>query len=95
MEETVEMTRLYEALRAQVLRESPVGVAPVGLAVLRHRGMAGWMAMEARAKADCGLDPGGQSEEAARRSSPSPPPTRELVRLLVGAALLTMTGRDS
>jgi len=90
--EKLEMAKLYEALRAQALGEAPLGLAPLGLAVLRHRGMAGWMATEARARADRAPAPLSPSWEASGRSTPLAL-TSELVRLLAGAALLTMSGR--
>ena len=88
------MAKRYEALRAQVLGQAPVGLAPGGLGVLRHRGVAGWMAMEARAKTEGGLDPNSGSWQRSYRSS-DPPVTHELVRLLAGAALISMNGREA
>lgn len=38
----------YEALRAHALGEGGLGFTPLGLAVLRHRGVVAWMDAETR-----------------------------------------------
>jgi hypothetical protein len=81
----------YEALRAHVLGEGGLAFTPLGLAVLRHRGVAAWMETERRAlrPAPCwaplavgdetlGLEPAGIRVE--------------LVQLLAGTALLAAAG---
>ena len=87
-----EWTERYEALRAHATGQAPLGFTPLGLALLRHRGVAAWMAAEISAT---------ESERSAqvyqKRESSSmdelDAPRSELVRLLAGTALLASRGR--
>lgn len=82
----------YEALRAHALGARRLDFVPLGLAVLRHRGVVAWMVAEARS-----LEPPPRraaSESGDRRPAAALPPARsELVRLLAHAALLAAQGR--
>ena len=82
----------YEALRAHATGEAPLDFVPLRLALLLHRGIAAWMA------AETSLAGGTLPERAGRdRETPSAnefsPSRSQLVRLLVGAALLATQGR--
>ena len=81
----------YEALRAHALGEGPLGFAALGLAVLRHRGVAAWMLAESRAceGAVARSDPG-PTEDAAEL--PLLPARATLVAMLAGTALLVADG---
>ena len=81
----------YEALRAHAVGEGRLGFTPLGLAVLRHRGVVDWMEVESRVveQAVAGYAPSIESG----RAEPAPTPVRsELVNLLAGTALLLATG---
>lgn len=76
----------YERLRAHATGEAPLGFLPLGLALLRHGGVAAWMAaqgssghVESRAQAGRERDGASRDADDARRC--------ELVRLLADAAL--------
>jgi len=81
----------YEALRAHVLGEGGLAFTPLGLAVLRHRGMVAWMEIESRA-----LEPAPSWTPSALEDETvglEPGPARsELVQLLAGTALLAAAG---
>lgn len=74
----------YEQLRAHATGPAPLGFIPLGLALLRHRGMVAWMTA-AGASDDTGVRAATRPRDhpgdalAARR--------RELVRLLAGIAV--------
>jgi hypothetical protein len=81
----------YEALRTHALGEGGLAFTPLGLAVLRHRGMAAWMETERHAVASAPAwtptavgDDGIGIEASGART--------ELVHLLAGAALLAAAG---
>ncbi len=82
----------YEALRAHATGEALLDFVPLGLALLLHQGIAAWMAAETSAA-------GGTIPERAPRDRETPcvnecsPSRSQLVRLLVGAALLATQGR--
>jgi hypothetical protein len=81
----------YEQLRAHATSHAPVGVIPLGLALLQHRGMVAWMTAPGSGSSDdagvpASRRPGDRTGDAvdARR--------RDLVRLLAGVAFpLAMT----
>jgi hypothetical protein len=81
----------YEALRAYVLGEGGLAFIPLGLAVLRHRGMVAWMEIERRAVA-----PATSSAQAALANETveiNPGNVRtELIQLLASTALLAAAG---
>ena len=81
----------YEALRAHALGEGPLGFVPLGLAVLRHRGVPAWMLAEASS-----LRPSQPPSRQGRKNSMPEidlvPPRCELVALLAGTALAAATG---
>ena len=81
----------YEVLRAHALGEAPLSFAPLGLAVLCHRGVAAWMVAETSS-----LQParpiGGQEQENYMPEINRVKPRSELVGLLAGTALLVATG---
>ena len=87
-----EWTERYEALRAHATGQAPLGYTPLGLALLRHRGVAAWMAAESSATESGrpwqsyqkGKHPSMDEFDASRS---------ELVRLLAGAALLASRRR--
>lgn len=81
----------YEALRAHVLGEGGLAFTPLGLAVLRHRGVAAWMEMERRALAPApSWAPPALGDETLALE---PTGVRaELVQLLAGTALLAAAG---
>jgi hypothetical protein len=84
----------YEALRAHALGEAPVTFVPLGLGVLYHRGVAAWMRCEALARSDPSQTPVRTGPH--RRSEIDLSPLQsELVRLLVGAALRSITTRSA
>jgi hypothetical protein len=84
----------YEALRAHAVGERGLGFTPLGLAVLRHRGLVAWMAIESRA-----LEPTPSWTPPARENESlrlEPGGTRaEFVQLLAGTALLAAAGGGS
>jgi hypothetical protein len=87
-----EWVERYEQLRAHATGQAPLGFIPLGLALLQHRGVAGWMTAAgssddfgSRVRAGRARDRESRNEGDARRS--------ELVRLLAGAALRVATGR--
>ena len=81
----------YEALRAHALGEGPLSFVPLGLAVLRHRGVLAWMVAETSS-----LRPirpaGGQGRENRMSEINLLGPRSELVGLLAGTALVVATG---
>ena len=87
-----EWTERYEALRAHATGQGPLGFTPLGLALLRHRGVAAWMAAESSAT-ESKLS--GQAYQERDCSSMDELDTcrSELVRLLAGTALLASRGR--
>ena len=87
-----EWTERYEALRAHATGQAPLGFTPLGLALLRHRGVAAWMAAESSATES---DPPGQTSQKRDCSSMAQLDTcrSQLVRLLAGTALLASRGR--
>ena len=82
----------YEALRAHATGQAPLGFIPLGLALLRHRGVAAWMAAESSAPNSQLLS---QAYKERERSSMDEFDAcrSELVRLLAGAALLASRRR--
>jgi len=82
----------YEALRAYAVGEGRLAFRPLGLAVLRHRGVAAWMEVESRVMERgevCRHVPSIESGGA----EPAPAPARsELVSLLASTALLVAAG---
>ena len=84
----------YEALRAHATGEAALDFVPLGLALLRQRGVVAWMAAESSAM---------QTElpELAVRDRGRPSRNgldacrAQLVRLLAGTALLAAEGRAS
>jgi hypothetical protein len=82
----------YEALRAHATGEAPLDFVPLGLALLRHRGVTAWMAAERSLL-------GPERPPRARRTGPARVPEEldgfrpQLVRLLAGTALLVAQGR--
>lgn len=81
----------YEALRAYALGEGPLSFAPLGLAVLCHRGVLAWMVAETSS-----LRPtrpsGGQRRENRMPEIHGVGPRSELVGLLAGTALVVAAG---
>ena len=81
----------YEALRAHVLGKGGRAFTPLGLAVLRYRGVVAWMEMESRA-----LEPGPSRISPVLEAETSglefAPVRSELVALLAGTALLAAAG---
>ena len=82
----------YEALRAHATGEAPLDFVPLGLVLLRQRGVTAWMAAERSL-----LEP--ERAPRARRTDPARIPGEldgfrpQLVRLLAGTALLVAQGR--
>jgi len=76
----------YEALRAHATGEAPLDWVPLGLSILRHRGVAAWMDAESSAtESERAERPPGSRERGSRpefdvRRS-------ELALLLAGTAL--------
>jgi len=89
----VDLVARYEALRAHALGSASAGWTPLGLAILRHRGMAAWMAAE-----ECTLlgrqDERPESDRHSQRKATCAPEP-ELVRLLANAALKVIEGTSS
>lgn len=81
----------YEALRAHVVGERGLGFTPLGLAVLRHRGVVAWMAIESRALQPAPSWTPAVREDESLRLEPAAART-ELVQLLAGTALLAAAG---
>jgi len=81
----------YEALRAHALGEAPLSFAPLGLALLCHRGVLAWMVAETSS-----LRPvrpiGGQEQENYMPEIKRVEPRSELIGLLAGTALAVATG---
>jgi hypothetical protein len=81
----------YEALRAHAVGEGRLGFMPLGLAVLRHRGVVAWMEVEGRVVERAVAGPVASVEDEGTGSAPTP--TRsELVNLLASTALLVAAG---
>ena len=81
----------YEALRAHATGEAPLDFVPLGLALLLHRGIAAWMAAGTSVAGATLPERAGRDRElSGNEFSPS---RSQLVRLLVGAALLATQGR--
>jgi hypothetical protein len=80
-----------EALRAHVLGEGGLAFIPLGLAILRHRGMVAWMEIERRAMAPATSS--AQPAFANETIEVSPGGVRtELIQLLASTALLAAAG---
>ena len=82
----------YEALRAHALGDARLGFVPLGLAILRHRGVVAWMDAE-----EAALEPTDSARElhhrgAAAEAEVVAPARSELVALLAGTALLVAAG---
>lgn len=89
----VDLVARYEALRAHALGRASTGWTPLGLAILRHRGMAAWMAAEQRTllgRPHDRLEADQHSQQHTTSASES-----ELVRLLAHAALQAIEGTAS
>jgi hypothetical protein len=86
-----EWTRRYEALRAHAIGEALLDLVPLGLALLWHRGVAGWMT------AECSATEVFAAAERVGRARPGALGSRrcELVRLLAGSALFVARERAS
>jgi hypothetical protein len=90
-----EWTPRYEALRAHAVGETLLDFVPLGLALLRHRGTAAWMAAES-SSTDSDLSTASvRPRRQRRRNDPLDGPRSELVLLLAGTALLVARGRAS
>lgn len=83
----------YEALRAHALGEGGLGFTPLGLAVLRHRGVVAWMDAESRVlepavsrTGPCLADEAAEPDLGSARS--------EIVALLASTALLVASGGE-
>jgi hypothetical protein len=87
----VDWTERYEALRAHALGGGALGFAPLGLAVLRRRGVVGWMEVESRVQEPAASCHAGGLEGSAVEFEGAPARS-ELVRLLAATALLVATG---
>lgn len=81
----------YEALRAHALGDARLGFVPLGLAILRHRGVIAWMDAE-----EAVLEPTDSVRELLRdreaEAEVVSPVRSELVALLAGTALLVAAG---
>lgn len=81
----------YEALRAHALGDGRLGFVPLGLAILRHRGVVAWMDAE-----EAALDPTASApkplQEVGAEAEVLAPARSELVALLAGTALLVAAG---
>ena len=81
----------YEALRAHAVGEGQLAFRPLGLAVLRHRGVLAWMEVEGRVVERAVAGDVACVEGVGTVSTPTP--TRsELVNLLASTALLVAAG---
>ena len=87
-----EWAERYEALRAHATGQASVGFIPLGLALLRHRGVAAWMAAESSA-AETALPSHAHKERGSSSMEQLDACHAELVRLLAGAALLASRRR--
>lgn len=83
----------YEALRAHATGEVLLGFVPLGLALLRHRGMAAWMAAESSATDSYRSTESVRPKRQRRPNDPLDGSRSELVLLLAGTALLVAQGR--
>jgi len=81
----------YEALRAHALGEGPLSFAPLGLAVVCHRGVPAWMVAETSSVRPT-RPPGGQGQENGMPELHLVEPRSELVGLLAGTALVVARG---
>lgn len=81
----------YEALRAHALGQAAVDFVPLGLGVLRHRGLAAWLDTESAAVALPTRTPVVEGREGGRAFGFSGVKL-ELVRLVSGTVLLTAKG---
>jgi len=84
-------TQRYEALRGHALGEGRLGFRPLGLAVLRHRGVIGWMDVESRVLDPAAVETPRRSGDDAAALEPGSIHS-ELVALLAGTALLVAAG---
>jgi hypothetical protein len=83
----------YEALRAHALGQAPVTFIPLGLGVLYSRGVAAWLRCEVMALSGRAPPPAGERSESSYETD-LPVVQAELVQLLAGTALLTVTRRS-
>ena len=82
----------YEALRAHATGQASVDFIPLGLALLRHRGVAAWMAAESSV-IESQLPSQAYKERECFSMDELDACRSELVRLLAGAALLASRRR--
>ena len=82
----------YESLRAHAVGEAPLEYVPLGLGILRHRGVAAWIAVETSA-AEAALEKRhpGAPKRASRDTFTAP--SSDLVQWLADTVLLVATGR--
>jgi hypothetical protein len=80
----------YEALRAHALGGAPVAYVPLGLGVVRQRGVVAWMAVERRPASRRPPMLGAREGVEGRETDPL---KMDLVRLVAEAVLLTTEGR--
>jgi len=82
----------YESLRAHAVGEAPLDYVPLGLGILRHRGVAAWIAAETSA-AEAALEKrdSGCPKRASRGNFTAP--RSKLVQWLADTVLLVATGR--
>lgn len=90
-----EWVERYEALRAHATGEAPLGFVPLGLALLRHRGVVAWMAAESSGTGPALLGPADRDRGRPSRRVGLDASRSELVRLLASTALLAVQGRAS
>ena len=82
----------YESLRAHAVGEALLNYVPLGLGILRHRGVAAWIAAEtSAAEAAHEKRDSGCSKRASRGNFMAP--RSELVQWLADTVLLVATGR--
>jgi hypothetical protein len=81
----------YEALRAHALGQASLDIVPLGLALLRHRGVAAWMTAQTSAGESRAREDSRFSRWPTRHEFMAP--RSELVQLLAGTALLATAGR--
>ena len=83
----------YEALRAYALGERSLELVPLGLSLLRHQGLAAWMATEGKALTSMAATSSADNSAASSKAGPSLPGScSELARLLAGAAISAAKG---
>lgn len=81
----------YERLRAHATGHAPLGILPLGLALLHHRGVTAWMTATGSPDDAASHGRPGWAREHQPRDEVLARRT-ELVRLLAGAALRVATG---